>query len=262
MPRATQPPRRRSCIRERRGHEPSLNEVGARASASSAARSIPSTPDTSRPPLAARDALALDRVLVLPSRLPPHRPHQPSASAFHRFAMAALAVNGLDGLEASDVGARRSGAVLHRATRWTGSTRSGAASVADFLHHRRRRVRRNRHLAPLSRRCSTWRTSSSSRGRVRRRPRSPSALPALRERITARPHDAVAACQHPDLRPAGSDTGRLVDRRFADGCARANRSPGSCPISVEPHILQHRSILDDSSSGLIHSAADHLHGQN
>ena len=26
---------------------------------------------------AARDALALDRVLLLPSRVPPHRPHQP-----------------------------------------------------------------------------------------------------------------------------------------------------------------------------------------
>ncbi len=44
--------------------------------------------------LAARAALALDRVLLLPSRVPPHRPLQPSASPFHRFAMAALAVNG------------------------------------------------------------------------------------------------------------------------------------------------------------------------
>ena len=53
--------------------------------------------------LAARDALALDRVLLLPSRIPPHRPLQPSASPFHRFAMAALAVNGIEGVEASDI---------------------------------------------------------------------------------------------------------------------------------------------------------------
>ena len=46
---------------------------------------------TSTRPLAARDALALDRVLVLPSGMPPHRAVQPSASPFHRFAMAALA---------------------------------------------------------------------------------------------------------------------------------------------------------------------------
>lgn len=52
--------------------------------------------------LAARDALDLSRVLVIPSRVPPHRPLQPLASPFHRFAMAALAVNGEDRLMASD----------------------------------------------------------------------------------------------------------------------------------------------------------------
>jgi nicotinate-nucleotide adenylyltransferase len=53
--------------------------------------------------LAAQRALALDRVLVMPSGTPPHRPSQPSASRFHRFAMTALAVNGLVGLVASDL---------------------------------------------------------------------------------------------------------------------------------------------------------------
>ena len=52
--------------------------------------------------VAARDAFALARVLVIPSRVPPHRPAQPIASPFHRFAMAALAVSGIDRLEASD----------------------------------------------------------------------------------------------------------------------------------------------------------------
>src|SRR6476469_6370930 len=52
---------------------------------------------------AARHALGLDRTLLVPSRVPPHRPTQPAASPFHRFAMTALAVNGIDGLEASDV---------------------------------------------------------------------------------------------------------------------------------------------------------------
>jgi nicotinate-nucleotide adenylyltransferase len=53
--------------------------------------------------LAAQRALALDRVLVMPSGTPPHRPSQPSASRFHRFAMTALAINGLAGLVASDL---------------------------------------------------------------------------------------------------------------------------------------------------------------
>ena len=53
--------------------------------------------------LAAQRALALDRVLVMPSGTPPHRSSPPSASRFHRFAMAALAVTGLPGLMVSDV---------------------------------------------------------------------------------------------------------------------------------------------------------------
>jgi nicotinate-nucleotide adenylyltransferase len=52
---------------------------------------------------AARRALQLDCVYVLPSNVPPHRTQQPAASSHHRFAMTALAVNGLDGLRASDI---------------------------------------------------------------------------------------------------------------------------------------------------------------
>ena len=53
--------------------------------------------------VAARRALALDTVLVLPSGTPPHRPAQPLASRFHRFAMTALAVNGVPDLVVSDL---------------------------------------------------------------------------------------------------------------------------------------------------------------
>lgn len=52
--------------------------------------------------LVAREALALDRVLVIPAHVPPHRT-TPASSPFHRFAMAALAVNGVEGLAASDM---------------------------------------------------------------------------------------------------------------------------------------------------------------
>lgn len=51
---------------------------------------------------AARDALDLRRVLIVPSHVPPHRSIQPAASPFHRFAMAALAVNGIPRFIASD----------------------------------------------------------------------------------------------------------------------------------------------------------------
>ncbi|HEU4935530.1 MAG TPA: nicotinate-nucleotide adenylyltransferase [Vicinamibacterales bacterium] len=52
---------------------------------------------------AARRAVQLACVHVLPSNVPPHRAQQPVASSHHRFAMTALAVNGIDGLRTSDI---------------------------------------------------------------------------------------------------------------------------------------------------------------
>ena len=53
--------------------------------------------------------LALDEVLLLPSRTPPHRPVDPSASVFHRFAMVALAASTDARLVASDLELLREG---------------------------------------------------------------------------------------------------------------------------------------------------------
>ena len=57
---------------------------------------------------AAGRTLSLDRVLLLPSRTPPHRSTEPRASVFHRFAMAALAASER-GLLVSDLEVRREG---------------------------------------------------------------------------------------------------------------------------------------------------------
>src|SRR5688500_16675154 len=57
---------------------------------------------------AAAHALSLDRVLLLPSRTPPHRSTEPRASVFHRFAMAALAAAD-SGMSVSDLEVRREG---------------------------------------------------------------------------------------------------------------------------------------------------------
>ena len=93
--------------------------------------------------LAARAALSLDRVIILPSRVPPHRQRQPLASPYHRFAMTALAVNGVDGLAASDMELCAPGPsyTAHTLTRYQIGERS--ATIADFFHYGRRRVRRN-----------------------------------------------------------------------------------------------------------------------
>lgn len=57
---------------------------------------------------AAKAALSLDGIVLMPSRTPPHRSTEPRASAFHRFAMAALAA-AERGLSVSDLELRRDG---------------------------------------------------------------------------------------------------------------------------------------------------------
>ncbi len=52
---------------------------------------------------AARRALSLDRVLVVPAADPPHRPDDPRASVFHRFALVSLAIADRPELVASDI---------------------------------------------------------------------------------------------------------------------------------------------------------------
>ncbi|HKY20682.1 MAG TPA: nicotinate-nucleotide adenylyltransferase [Vicinamibacterales bacterium] len=59
--------------------------------------------------LTAKNVLALDRVLLLPSRTPPHRNMEPRASIYHRFAMIVLAASSREGLLASDLELRRDG---------------------------------------------------------------------------------------------------------------------------------------------------------
>ena len=58
---------------------------------------------------AARAALSLDTIRVIPAYDPPHRPLDPRASAFHRFALVALAIDGLPHWEVSDAELTRSG---------------------------------------------------------------------------------------------------------------------------------------------------------
>lgn len=52
---------------------------------------------------AARVALALTDILVVPSHHPPHRSTEPRASGYHRFAMAALAVSPRTGFSLADI---------------------------------------------------------------------------------------------------------------------------------------------------------------
>lgn len=52
---------------------------------------------------AAREALGLDAVKLVPTRTPPHRSRAPYASIYHRFALTALAALSAEGLQVSDL---------------------------------------------------------------------------------------------------------------------------------------------------------------
>jgi nicotinate-nucleotide adenylyltransferase len=210
--------------------------------------------------LAAREALALDRVLLLPSHVPPHKPQQPAASPFHRFAMAALAVNGMDGLEASDIELRSPGPSYTAETldRFGGSGLRpsqlffiiGADAFAEIENWKR-----YPEVLDLANFVLVSRPGFDSERTALR-------VPALASRIAA-PAAAAAteagrtrifllAAETPDI----SSTG--IRRRLQAGESVA----GLVPDPVERHIRQHGLYTNSSPMLVTHTAADHLHGED
>jgi nicotinate-nucleotide adenylyltransferase len=205
---------------------------------------------------AAAVALGLERVIVLPSRVPPHRVLQPVASCYHRFAMAALAVNGSDGLAVSDLELCAPGPsyTVDTLTRFRESTGAGASQIFFITG------------ADAFAEIETWhrypQVLDLSNFVVVSRPGCPAA--------TMRPRLPRLADRMIDVRgsgPGARDTGIFlldaatpdvssteVRRRLASG----ESVNGLVPVSVERHILQHGLYMKATA---IHTA-NHLHGQN
>jgi nicotinate-nucleotide adenylyltransferase len=212
---------------------------------------------------AARAALGLDRVIVLPSRVPPHRALQPVASPYHRFAMTALAVNGVDGLTADDLelcapGPSYTADTLTRCRErfglepWQLFFITGADAFAEIATwHRYPEVLDLAHFIVVSR---PGFPAEGVRGR----------LPSL----AARMHSVADA----DVRPSSIETSLrpaaifLVNARTPDVSSTEIRRrlsageslTGLVPRLVETHILQHRLYTHPSTF----PTAVHLHGEN
>ena len=203
---------------------------------------------------AARDALRLDRVLIVPSHVPPHR-RQPVASAFHRFAMAALAVNGLDGLAVSD----------------DELCSPGPSYTADTLMRLH-----GRGLAPSQ---IFFITGADAFAEIETWSRYPHVLDLARFIVISRP--GFAATSLPErlqnladrmAAPADGTTASvfLVDAQTRDISSTdvrrrlSRREPvsGLVPAPVEAHILQHGLYAGARHVGSTRSTADHLHGQD
>jgi nicotinate-nucleotide adenylyltransferase len=215
--------------------------------------------------VSAREALALDRVIVLPSRVPPHRQQQPAASRYHRFAMAALAINGVDGLEASDIelctpGPSYTADTLTRFRERTGLSPwqiffiTGADAFAEIeTWHRYPDVLELAHFVVVSR--PGFRVDA-----LRER------LPALAPRMSRVSNPELRTNPEPRTPNPESLTVFLVDtptppvsstdirRRLRAG----EPVHGLVPAAVERHIAQHGLYAREPAS----PAADHLHGQH
>jgi nicotinate-nucleotide adenylyltransferase len=211
--------------------------------------------------VAARDAFDIPEVLVLPSRVPPHRAIQPLASPFHRFAMACLAVSGTRGLRASDDELRSDGPSYTADTldrlQATGVVPAqiffitGADAFADIATWKRYPdVLDLANFVVVSRPGHRLETLASK-------------LPAQADRMRAAAGGAPA--------PANSDgtviyllhapTPDVSSTLVRDRLRRGDEVTGLVPPLVEAHIHQHR-LYSAMSEGTADKSADQLHGQN
>ena len=209
--------------------------------------------------LAAREALALDRVVIIPSRIPPHRATQPLASAYHRFAMAALAVNGVGGLSVSDVellapGPSYTADTLLHYRQGLGLDASqiffitGADAFADIeTWSRYPEVLDLAHFVAVS------------------RPGAPVAslrhqLPALKDRmrLPRRRSDLDARTQTTSIYLVDAPTSDVSSTEIRRRLRAAEPLAGLVPDAIERHIQQHGLYRQPRPS----TGADHLHGES
>ena len=210
---------------------------------------------------AARTALALDEVRVVPSRVPPHRP-RPGASVYHRFAMAALAAIGdpqiiVDDIEAQDPD-RSYTAVTLRRLHASGLSASqiffiaGADAFAEIATWRDYpQVLEAAHFVVISR---GGRTASSMR----------TALPDLASRMILLPATGGAAAgdlAQPSVflidTPIPTVSSTAIRAHAAEGLSLEGLVPPPVADYIAKHDLYRRVPLASGSGG----AARELHEQ-
>ena len=212
---------------------------------------------------AAALAVGLNRLIVVPSHIPPHRT-QPQASPYHRFAMAALAVGGNAGWRVSDLELRIEAASYTSATlaKFHGRGYSpselffivGADAFADIASwHDYPDILDQAHFAVVS------------------RPRFPvadlpSRLPQLKARMALPPLDEVGQLD-PLIILIDAQTADVSSTAIRQYCADGISIAGLVPPTVQQHIEQHglyasmghgRRASDEAAN----TAAGRLHGQD
>ena len=215
---------------------------------------------------AARDALGLDRVHVVPAHVPPHRPVRPRASAEHRFAMVALGIADTEGLLAddrelrggtvsftSDTLAQLAAEGWHRSQLFFITGADAFAEIATWRQYPA--LLDQAHFVVISR---AGRRASSLRAE----------LPALADRMRVVPAGGRA-----DPEPGAQPAIWLIDAETPDVSATDIREAvsaggsiaGLTPPLVERHILRHGLYRpappDHFPAARSREAADALHEQ-
>jgi nicotinate-nucleotide adenylyltransferase len=209
--------------------------------------------------LVAREALHLDRVVITPAHVPPHR-STPASSPYHRFAMAALAVNGVDGLVVSDVELVAPGPSYTADTLLRLQADGLRASQIFFIigadafaeietWNRYPDVLDLAHFVVVARPGMALTTLRERLPRLKPRMRLP--LSTSRSEAAAPATTSIFLVDAPTPDVSSTD----IRRRVADGASIA----GLVPPSVEIHIHQHALYSSRQSPT---TTVDHLHGQD
>jgi len=213
---------------------------------------------------AARDALGLEHVLLLPSHVPPHRP-QPLASTPHRFGMVALAVDGQEGLLASDQELIAGGPSFTSGTLRRLQALGYAASQLFFITG-----------VDAFAEIATWRDYPafldvanfvvvSRAGRSASSARA--AVPALASRMSdvpAGPGGSGAPGSDTRIFLVNHPTPDVSSTAIRARAAAGHSLAGLVPDAVDRHIRRHglyRDAKRSSSAGGHHAAASQLHEQ-
>jgi nicotinate-nucleotide adenylyltransferase len=187
---------------------------------------------------AARRALSLDQVWLIPSCDPPHRPADPQASGVHRFALVSLAIQGEDALRACDVELKRTGPSYTADTLRTFASQGWQASQLFFILG-----------TDAFAEIATWREF-------------PAVLDAANYVVIARPGTTLdaATARTPSLRERVGTSIFLVEARTRDVSSSTIRARLAArqsiddlvPTAVARHIVAHH----------LYEAVDNLHGQD
>jgi nicotinate-nucleotide adenylyltransferase len=185
---------------------------------------------------AATTALGLDRLILVPSHAPPHRPDSPRASGYHRLQMATLGAADMPGWEASDIELARGGPSYtfdtltalragHHGTQFFFIT--GADAFADIASWRRYpAVLDLAHFVVIARHGTSF-------GRVRDR------LPDLASRFVECETSAPEACRHvtrPSIFLVHATTPAISSTDIRHRVATGAPITGLVPPAVERYI--------------------------